>query len=253
MIAEAKIEQLVRRAEAIDARLMTPLDTDIGSVTVKITARDPGGATASDTFTINVPLNHTPQFTKGADQVADEDSGPQVVLNWATNILKGPPDEATQTVNFTVTTNNDALFSVLPTITPTGTLSYTSAPNTYGTATITVTLKDNGGNAAGGVDTSDPQTFSITIAGINDPPSFTKGADVTVLEDSGNQSVVGWATNINAGPNEASQIVSFTVTTNNNQKISRRRKREHGMKGPLRSKFHQPGPSRPPGLRSSDG
>ncbi len=198
----------------------TPLDADIGSVTVKITATDPNGATASDTFTINVPLNHTPQFTKGADQVVDEDSGLQTVPNWATNILKGPPDEATQTVNFTVTTNNDALFSVLPTITPTGTLSYTSALNAYGVATVTVTLKDNGGNAAGGVDTSDPQSFTITIGAVNDAPSFTKGADVTVLEDSGNQAVVAWATSISGGPNEASQIVTFTITTNNNALFS---------------------------------
>ena len=198
----------------------TPLDTDIGSVTVKITATDSVGATASDTFTIVVPLNHTPQFTKGADQVVDEDSGPQSVVGWATNILKGPPNEATQTVNFTVTTNNDALFSVLPTITPSGTLTYQTAPNANGIVTVSVVLKDNGGNASGGVDTSDPQTFTITVDPINDAPSFTKGADITVLEDAGNQLVANWATNINPGPNEATQTVSFTVTTNNDALFS---------------------------------
>ena len=204
----------------------TPLDADIGSVTVKITATEPStiadpiGATASDTFTIVVPLNHTPQFTKGADQVVDEDAGLQTVPNWATNILKGPPEESTQTVNFLVTTNNDALFSVLPTITPTGTLTYTTAPDANGVVTVTVMLKDNGGNASGGVDTSDPQTFTITIGAVNDPPSFTKGADVTVLEDSGNQTVANWASDISAGPNEATQTVSFTATTNNNALFS---------------------------------
>jgi len=37
------------------------------------------------------------------------------------------------------------------------------AANANGTATATVTLKDNGGTAHGGLDTSAPQTFAITV------------------------------------------------------------------------------------------
>ena len=44
---------------------------------------------------------------------------------------------------------------------------------------------DNGGTANGGVDASPTQTFTITVTSVNDAPSFTKGADVTVLENSG--------------------------------------------------------------------
>ena len=44
-------------------------------------------------------------------------------------------------------------------------------------ATITVTLADNGGTANGGVDTSAPQTFTITVTAVNDAPSFTPGAN----------------------------------------------------------------------------
>ena len=46
--------------------------------------------------------------------------------------------------------------------------------------TVTVPLQDNGGTANGGVDTSAPQTFTITVTAVNDAPSFTKGADQTV-------------------------------------------------------------------------
>ena len=35
--------------------------------------------------------------------------------------------------------------------------------NASGSATVTVTLQDNGGTARGGVDTSAPQTFTITV------------------------------------------------------------------------------------------
>lgn len=193
----------------------TPLDADIGSINVTLKATDPSGNVATNTFTISVPLNRTPQFTKGADQTALEDSGTQSVA-WATNILTGPPVEAGQVIDFIVTTNNDALFSVLPAIAPNGTLTYTPALNANGVATVTVRVHDNGGNASGGVDTSDPQTFTITIGAVNDAPSFTKGADVTVLEDAGGQSVSTWASNINPGANEATQIVNFTVTNDNN-------------------------------------
>lgn len=185
-----------------------PLDDDIGSIDVTITATA-NGATATNTFTIDVPLNHTPQFTKGLDQLVDEDSGTRTVAGWATNILKGPPEEDGQTLKFLVETDNDSLFSVLPAITSAGTLTFTPAANTTGTATVTVQLMDNGG----GEDTSDPQTFTITVGSINDAPSFMLAGDpATVNEDAGLQTVANFATNISAGPSdEASQSLTFNI------------------------------------------
>ena len=67
-------------------------------------------------------------------------------------------------------TFNSSLFSVAPGISPTGALSYTLALNANGTAVITVVLKDNGGTADGGEDTSKPQSFNITVNPVNDAP-----------------------------------------------------------------------------------
>ena len=115
-----------------------------------------------------------------------ENAGAQTVSPWATAISPGPPDESAQTLTFLITGNtNAALFSAPPAVSPTGALTYTPAANAIGTATITVTLKDNGGTANGGVDTSAAQTFTITVQHVNQPPSFTKGPDQTVLEDAG--------------------------------------------------------------------
>ena len=51
-----------------------------------------------------------------------------------------------------------------PAIDPaTGTLTFRSAPGAFGTATITFVLHDDGGIANGGVDTSAPQSFKITV------------------------------------------------------------------------------------------
>jgi VCBS repeat-containing protein len=195
-----------------------------GTATVSVQAHDNGGTanggvdtSAVQTFAINLTaVNDAPSFTVGADQTALEDSGAQTVNTFITDISDGP-NETGQTVNFLVSNNNNALFSVQPTIDANGNLTYTPAPNANGSATITLAIHDNGGTANGGVDTSATQTFKIGVTPVNDAPSFTKGADQTALEDSGPQTVLGWATAISPGPaNESGQTVNFQVTGNTN-------------------------------------
>ena len=95
----------------------------------------------------------------------------------------GPANEASQTLTFIVTGNtNPALFSAGPAVAANGTLTFTPAPNANGTATITLTLRDNGGTANGGQDTSAPQSFTITLNPVNDAP-VAKDAYMTTNED----------------------------------------------------------------------
>jgi hypothetical protein len=140
------------------------------------------------------------------------------VPGWASAISPGPASESAQTVNFIVTGNsNPGLFAAGPMVAANGTLSYTPAANANGTATITVTLHDSGGTANGGVDTSAPQTFAITVNAVNDAPSFTAANPPTVNEDAGAQTVPAWAT-FSPGPtNESGQtVVSYTVSNVSN-------------------------------------
>ena len=173
------------------------VDSNIGTVTIAVNA-----------------VNDAPSFTKGADRTGSLSGLAQTVSHWATGISAGPADEVGQLVNFLVSTNNNALFSVLPAISADGTLTYTLINNTTGSATVSVRLHDTGGFANGGVDISDPQTFVIST--VNRAPSFVKGANQSVLEDAGAKTIAGWATSISAGPNELTQVVDFFVTTNNN-------------------------------------
>ena len=173
---------------------------------------------SDQTFTISVnSVNDVPSFTKGANQTVNEDAGAQTVNNWATAISAGPADESGQALTFQVTGNtNAALFSAGPAISSTGGLTYTPAGDANGSATLTINLKDGGGTTNGGVDTSASQTFTITVNSVNDVPSFTKGADQTVNNNAGAQSVPNWATNISRGPaNESGQTLTFQVTSNN--------------------------------------
>jgi hypothetical protein len=163
-----------------------------GAATVTIQLRDDGGTAngGSDisppqSFTITiVPVNDAPSFTKGPNQTVAEDAGSITANGWVTAISAGPPDEVSQTLTFLVTNNNNALFLNQPAISPVGSLMFTPATNANGTATVTVRLQDSGGTANGGADTSLPQTFTITVTPVNDPPVLAVISDQVIAEGS---------------------------------------------------------------------
>jgi subtilisin-like proprotein convertase family protein len=135
--------------------------------TVRFSAVDPGGLVSNTpSRAINVvAVNDAPTFSIGPDIVILQDSGPQTYDPWATDISVGPPAEAGQSITGATATvlSGGNLFSQAPTVTADGTLSFTTGPGKNGTATVEVRFRDNGGTADGGVDTSAPQTFVITI------------------------------------------------------------------------------------------
>ncbi len=203
----------------------TPAANANGSATISVQLNDNGGTanggvdtSATQTFTITVTaVNQAPSFAKGQDQTAYLNDGTQTVNGWATNLSAGPANESGQALTFLVSNDNGRIFSVQPAISATGVLTYTPAANAIGSATVSVQLHDDGGTANGGVDTSAPQTFTITLIRPNQAPTFTKGLDQTVLENAGGQTVNPWATAISAGaPNESTQTLNFIVSNNNN-------------------------------------
>ena len=190
-----------------------------GAYPLTLTASNTIGPAATQAFTLTVSaVNQPPRFTEGPNQTVAEDAGAQILTGWATDISAGPPNESGQTVTFEVSANtNPSLFSGPPAVSPTGTLTYTAAPDASGSAEITIVLRDSGGTDNGGVNTSAPRTFTITVTSANDAPSFTAGASHLSAEDAGPQSVATWATAISAGPaDEAGQTLTFIVTANTN-------------------------------------
>ena len=137
----------------------TPPGTALDTFTYTLA---PGGSVATVTVTVQC-INDAPSFTKGADQTAVLDAGPQTVANWATAISAGPANEAGQAVDFVVTNDNNALFSSQPSVSPDGTLTFTPAAAASGAATVSVAIHDDGGTANGGTDSSAVQTFIITV------------------------------------------------------------------------------------------
>ena len=104
----------------------------------------------------------------------------------------------------------------------TGNLTYTPLPAAHanGSASITVSLSDNGG----GTDTSGDQIFTITVNSVNDAPSFALpgSPNQVVNEDAGAQTVSSFASSISkgGGSDESSQSLTFNVSTDNDDLFS---------------------------------
>lgn len=127
----------------------------------------------------------------------------------------GLGDSGPEITSVTASSNNQALVPdanlVLSGTGATRSLQITPAANQSGLAMITVTVNLSGGGTV--ID-----TFTLTVAPVNDRPSFFVLGAPAVLEDSAAQTV-NLVTNISAGPLEEGQSVSFSVTTNNNPSL----------------------------------
>jgi hypothetical protein len=158
-------DTLVEGDETIVLSIDSSANYDIGTIdelTVTITDND---------------INVAPTFTKGADQIVNG-SNQVTVNNWATNISAGAASESNQTLHFVVTARDPSLFTVQPAIDANGNLTYTPKAGFTGKTAVDVFLKDDGGTAHGGSDTSAKQTFAIgtsasivNVAPVNKVPS----------------------------------------------------------------------------------
>ena len=196
-----------------------------------VVVRDDGGTehggidtSEPQTFTITVlSVNDPPTFTASDPPEIHEDAGPQVIENWATDFVPGPPNESDQELlgYHVIEVTNQQLFAELPEVDLEGTLTYTPADDAFGTATFTVVAQDDGGTERGGDDTSAPQTFTITVLPVNDPPTFVADDPPAVLEDAGPQEIEGWVTEFIPGPpNESDQeVLAYHVTDVSNEAL----------------------------------
>ncbi|MGI2905560.1 DUF4347 domain-containing protein [Tolypothrix sp. VBCCA 56010] len=129
-----------------------------------------GGTTAyssgnkAATLTIN-SVNDAPTFTKGYNQSVKTGTT-QTIAGWASGFSSGAANETQSVAGYIVkVVNNADIFEATPTINKAGDLIYTakSGITASKTATIEVQVQDTGDTLNGGVNTSDAQTFTITV------------------------------------------------------------------------------------------
>src|SRR6266540_1591627 len=199
------------------------------SATIAITVAAVGGTanagvdTVVRTFTVAVAaIDDAPTLDTLADVSVLENAPMQTVS--LSGISAGPANESGQGLTVTASSSNPMLVPdpnvIYSSPNATGSLSYIPAANAFGTATITVRVTDGGGTANGGLDTV-AQIFTITIAPVNDAPSFTSGANQSVKANAGARAVAGWAQGFTPGPADESgqTVVEYRVVSNSNPAI----------------------------------
>jgi hypothetical protein len=197
-----------------------------GTATITVTVTATNGRTATDTFVVTVTdVNDAPVSASDSIGAIDEDCGSgctagKYIIPFATllgnDTNKGAANESGQTLTITgVSSPTGGMVAINGT-----NVEFTPTADYNGPAGFTYTATDNGTTNGLPDPKSGNATVSFTINAINDPPSFTKGADHTVTEDAGAQSVSNWATNMSPGPaNESLQTVSFNITGNTNSAL----------------------------------
>ena len=156
-----------------------------------------------------------PSFVMGDIQEVLEDCGDVLIDHWARDINMGPLG---QYIRFNTQTDSPDLFFKLPQISPDGTLSYTPAPDAFGTAMVKVVLYN------GGIEnhTSLEKMFTICIKPVNDPPSFYMKPQFDCIENFNMLPDNSFVSKIRPGPeNERNQLCTFLVTTDNPGLFSR--------------------------------
>jgi hypothetical protein len=154
-----------------------------------------GNQTGLQTFTV---VGNTPPAANNQSVTTNEDTAKAITLS--------ATDADSNALTYTVVSGpgHGTLSGTAPNLT------YTPAANYNGSDSFT--FKANDGQADSNV-----ATVAITVNAVNDAPSFTKGADQTVVVNAGAQTIANWATNISAGPvDESGQTLTFIATNNNN-------------------------------------
>lgn len=153
---------------------LTPARDQFGMTTVTLIVRDAEGLAATNRFDLTVtPVNDAPTLDIIPDRTVDEDA-PEQTIN-LTGITAGPVNEV-QVLTVTASSDNPSLIPN-PSVTyaspaPTGTLRFRPLLHAHGVARLTVTARDNGGTANGGVEAIS-RTFTVTVRPVNDLPTIS--------------------------------------------------------------------------------
>jgi Ca2+-binding RTX toxin-like protein len=179
----------------------TPGNGDVGNQSVKITATDTGGLSASQTFALSVSnVNDAP--TAGT-QIADQSGTQGQAFSFAipTNAFSDPDTAYGDTLSYSVTKADGTALPSWLTFNA-STRTFQGTPTTSGTLSIQVTATDSGGLAASDV-------FDISIAAGDQTLNGTASTD-TLIGGVGNDALNGGAGNdvLEGDPAETNDVIT---------------------------------------------
>lgn len=153
---------------------LTPVAGASGPTTITLRVSD-GDLAAEVMFTLTVTaVNDAPTLSAVADQVVDEDTSTGPL-----SITVDDPDNDAADLMLSATSSDTALFPpgsiVFGGTGASRTVEVTPALDASGSATITVTVTDG--------DLSAAITFMVTVTPVDDPPTISAIADLSIMED----------------------------------------------------------------------
>jgi hypothetical protein len=132
-----------------------------GTAGFQYTITDTLNSSSADVILSVIPVNDAPAFNMTQTLIEATPGQLLTVPAWATNIVPGPPNEASQGMAFLVGPISVPVgfFDSLPVVNlQNGNLHFTLAATATGMAEVSVTLQDDGGTANGGEN-----SFSTTV------------------------------------------------------------------------------------------
>jgi hypothetical protein len=197
----------------------TTAQNAVGKTTFTVRAYDNGGTDFGGVdfvefqFSLNILRPNLKPSLTGPDFIQIIEDHPFTVLDQVFTFDPGAPEESDQTAQYILTGNsNPALFNSPPSVDPNGNLTIDLAPNAVGSASVTFVVQDSGETDNGGINTSDPFSFVLTINPVNDAPSFFASDPPAISEDSGLQTIHNWATFNPGAPSESDQTAKYSVS-----------------------------------------
>ena len=154
---------------------ITPVANASGQATITVTATNSVGSTSTQFLLTVNPVNDPPTITTIANQTTPEDT-PVGPLAFTIGDVETAPGSLTLTRASSNTTLVPAANIVFGGSGANRTVTVTPAANQFGTATITITVRD--GTA------STPRSFVLTVTAVNDAPTISTIANQSTPEDS---------------------------------------------------------------------
>jgi CshA-type fibril repeat protein len=202
----------------------SPSQGYIGPVTttaINYTVKDNQGAESnSATITLTLSSENAPKALN--DVASMNEDGTPIIINVLDNDLGGSGNINVATVDLDIVTVGRQTTKTITnvgtfTVDDLGVVTFTPVANYFGEATLNYVFYDDNTPTA---LLSNPASITVTILPVNDVPSFTKGANQSVANNSGVQAISSWISTSSVGPaNESTQTKSYVITGNTNSSI----------------------------------
>ena len=198
--------------DATGSLSFTPMPNSFGAAIITVTLSDgaPTNNIVSRSFMVTLhPDNQGPTLNALSDLTMNENDGPQPIT--LSGIAPGPSN-GDPNLSISAMSSNPSLVPI-PAVIYTnpdtvGSLILAPAPNSFGSAIISVTVDD--GTATNNIVSG---FFTVTVNPVNQPPTLNALSDLAINENDGTQTIT--LSGITSGATNENQYLTLSATSSN--------------------------------------